>query len=63
MSTDTAPDPDVDGPVVDPDQRIVDPHHHLWPAGGALPYSLDDLHADAFGAGHRVERTVFVECR
>ena len=63
MSTDLPPNPDVDGPVIDPDQRIVDPHHHLWPDGGPLPYSLDDLHADAFGAGHRVERTVFVECR
>src|SRR5213079_2010471 len=20
--------------IVDPDRRIVDPHHHLWPAGG-----------------------------
>jgi len=50
----------VDEPVVDPAQRIVDPHHHLW-ASGPLPYSLDDLLADV-GAGHRVERTVFMEC-
>lgn len=49
--------------VVDPDQRIIDPHHHLWPEGGALPYGLDGLHTDAVGAGHAVERTVFVECR
>lgn len=47
--------------VVDPDLAIVDPHHHLWPAGGALPYGLDDLHRDT-GDGHRVVRTVFVEC-
>jgi L-fuconolactonase len=47
--------------VVDPEQRIVDPHHHLWPPGGALPYGLDELHADT-GDGHRVEATVFVEC-
>jgi len=51
----------VDEPVVDPDQRIVDPHHHLWPPGGPLPYSLDDLLTDV-GSGHRVERTVFMEC-
>jgi L-fuconolactonase len=50
----------VDEPVVDPGQRIVDPHHHLWPAG-PLPYSLADLLADV-GNGHRVERTVFMEC-
>jgi predicted TIM-barrel fold metal-dependent hydrolase len=49
--------------VLDPAQRIVDPHHHLWPAGGALPYGLDELHADTVGGGHAVERTVFVECR
>jgi L-fuconolactonase len=51
----------VDEAVVDPEQRIVDPHHHLWPAG-PLPYSLPDLLAD-LGCGHRVERTVFMECR
>ena len=51
----------VDEPVFDADQRIVDPHHHLWPSG-PLPYSLDDLLADVRG-GHRVERTVFMECR
>lgn len=48
--------------VVDPDQRIVDPHHHLWPVGGMLPYGLADLTTDA-GSGHLVERTVFIECR
>jgi L-fuconolactonase len=47
--------------IVDPDRRIVDPHHHLWPAGGLLPYAVTDLLADV-GAGHRVEATVFMEC-
>lgn len=47
--------------VVEPDLPIVDPHHHLWPVGGALPYGLDALHGDVAG-GHRVEQTVFVEC-
>lgn len=45
--------------VIDPDRPIVDPHHHLWPPGGALPYGLDDLHADT-GDGHRIVHTVFV---
>jgi len=49
-------------PVIDPEQPIVDPHHHLWPTGGALPYGLDELTADTT-CGHRVVRTVFVECR
>lgn len=47
--------------VVDPDQRIIDPHHHLWPVGGALPYGLGELQTDT-GSGHRIEATVFVEC-
>ena len=50
----------VDEPIVDPEQRIVDPHHHLWPSG-PLPYNLADLLADV-RAGHRVEHTVFMEC-
>jgi len=48
--------------VVDPAQRIIDPHHHLWPAGGRLPYGPNELKADV-ASGHRVEHTVFVECR
>ncbi|MGZ4675241.1 MAG: amidohydrolase family protein [Acidimicrobiia bacterium] len=47
--------------VVDPRQRIVDPHHHLWPPGGVLPYDVAALRHDV-GDGHRVERTVFMEC-
>lgn len=47
--------------VVEPETRIVDPHHHLWPAGGSLPYGIDDLAADTT-SGHRVVATVFVEC-
>lgn len=47
--------------IVDPQQRIIDPHHHLWPPGGGLPYGLDDLDGDT-GSGHRIEGTVFVEC-
>ena len=47
--------------VVDPDQRIIDPHHHLWPGGGYVSYGLDELKADV-RSGHRVEHTVFVQC-
>ncbi len=53
--------------TVDPERRIVDPHHHLWqrPTGD---YLLDDLWGDteatgADGDSHNVEMTVFVECR
>lgn len=51
----------VDEEVVEPDLAIVDPHHHLWPAGGPREYGLAELEADV-GSGHRVEATVFVEC-
>ena len=48
-------------PVVDPDVLIIDPHHHLWPLGGSMPYGLADLEAD-LASGHNVIDTVFVEC-
>ena len=47
--------------VIDPQQRIVDPHHHLWPPGSFFSYDFQDLWADTH-CGHAVERTVFVEC-
>ncbi|NQY57638.1 MAG: amidohydrolase family protein [Ilumatobacteraceae bacterium] len=47
--------------VIEPELLIVDPHHHLWPPGGALPYGLDELHAD-ISDGHHIVATVFIEC-
>lgn len=47
--------------IVDPDRLIIDTHHHLWGADGALPYQLDDLWTDT-QSGHRVEKTIFMEC-
>ena len=46
--------------VLDPEQPIVDPHHHLWDHPGSR-YLLDELLSDT-GSGHRVVATVFVEC-
>jgi predicted TIM-barrel fold metal-dependent hydrolase len=53
--------------AVDPLRRIVDCHHHLWPAGdglghGARRYLFDDLLADR-GDRHNVTASVFIECR
>ena len=48
-------------PILDPDRRIVDPHHHLWPGAPGVAYLLDELRTDT-GSGHRVEATVFIEC-
>jgi predicted TIM-barrel fold metal-dependent hydrolase len=47
--------------VIEPELPIVDPHHHLWPVGGALPYGLAELHNDC-SDGHNVQKTVFIEC-
>ena len=47
-------------PVLEPQLRIVDPHHHLWDFENSrylLPELLEDV-----GSGHAVEATVFVEC-
>jgi len=52
----------INEPIVDPDLEIVDPHHHLWHDLGVMgQYLLDELRADT-GSGHRVTKTVFVEC-
>lgn len=48
--------------IIDPERVIIDPHHHLWRNGLGIDYLLDELWADT-GSGHRVEKTVFIECR
>jgi predicted TIM-barrel fold metal-dependent hydrolase len=47
--------------VIDPDQPIIDPHHHLWKARPDR-YLLTDLAAD-LRSGHNVLATVFIQCR
>ena len=42
-------------PIIDPDQRICDPHHHLWDHQGN-PYLLPELLAD-IREGHNVVST------
>lgn len=48
--------------IIDPARRIIDPHHHLWRKRFNRDYLLQDLWADT-GSGHRIEQTVFIECR
>lgn len=50
--------------IIDPERRIIDPHHHLWesPAGMWGRYELEHLWADT-ESGHNIEKTVFIECR
>lgn len=47
--------------ILDPGQRIVDPHHHLWDRPG-WRYLLDDILAD-IRTGHDVRATVLVQAR
>jgi len=46
--------------ILDPDQPIIDPHHHLWHARPDR-YLLEDLVADVT-TGHNVLSTVFIQC-
>ena len=46
--------------ALDPDLPICDPHHHLWNHPGSR-YLVDEFRRDISG-GHRVTKTVFVEC-
>ena len=50
--------------IIDQDIEIVDPHHHLWPSPDGSTenrYLLEDLWKDT-ESGHKVTKTVFVEC-
>ena len=54
--------------IIEPNQLIIDPHHHLWPSSPrtqGIPkeqyYLLEDLWKDT-GSGHNISKTVFVEC-
>ena len=51
----------TDEVIIEPELLIIDPHHHLWRDTLGGDYLLEDLHADT-GSGHRVVKTVFVEC-
>jgi L-fuconolactonase len=51
--------------ILEPQRPIIDPHHHLWyerDSPNHMPdYLLADLWADT-GSGHKIEKTVFIEC-
>jgi predicted TIM-barrel fold metal-dependent hydrolase len=47
--------------ILEPERRIVDPHHHFFTETEAFPhYRLEDLWADT--GTHNVEQTVFAQC-
>ncbi len=47
--------------ALEPELPVCDPHHHLWDYP-ASRYLVDEFRSDLAG-GHRVEHSVFVECR
>ena len=47
--------------AIEPELPICDPHHHIWDYPGSR-YLIEEFAADIAG-GHRVVKTVFVECR
>src|SRR5215469_14533175 len=46
-------------PILEPELKIIDPHHHLWQRPD-WRYLLDDLLADT-GSGHNIVATVYME--
>ena len=46
--------------IVEPDIRIIDPHHHLWDFPTST-YLVKELQADT-SSGHKVEKTIYMEC-
>ena len=47
--------------IIDPDRRIVDPHHHFFAETPDFPhYDLQDLWSDT--GTHSVEQTVYLQC-
>ena len=51
----------VNEEILEPERRIVDPHHHFFAQTEFFPhYHLADLWADT--ATHNVEQTVYVQC-
>jgi predicted TIM-barrel fold metal-dependent hydrolase len=47
--------------AIEPEIPICDPHHHIWDYPGSR-YLVDEFLQD-IGGGHRIQKTVFVECR
>lgn len=51
--------------IIDPELKIIDPHHHLWNGdnqlAGSFPYLIENLNEDTF-SGHNIVGTIFMEC-
>ena len=56
--------------ILEPDLKIIDPHHHLWDLRTTEPhtsfeqkvYLCEDFSNDITNAGHNIMQTVFAQC-
>ena len=46
--------------IIEPEIRIIDPHHHLWDFSTST-YLVKELQEDT-SSGHKVEKTIYMEC-
>ena len=45
--------------IIDPEQRIIDPHHHLWDLEFGK-YLNDDFIEDINKSGHNIKASVYI---
>jgi len=50
-------------PALEPDVPIVDTHMHLWHHSSGYRYFVEEYAQDVSGCGHRVEASIYIECR
>ncbi|GIS32918.1 MAG: hypothetical protein Ct9H90mP4_08320 [Gammaproteobacteria bacterium] len=46
--------------IIEPEIRIIDPHHHLWDFSTST-YLVKELQEDT-SSGHKVEKPIYMEC-
>jgi predicted TIM-barrel fold metal-dependent hydrolase len=48
---------------LEPELPIIDTHMHLWHHATGYRYFVEEYARDAAGCGHRVEASIYIECR
>ncbi|AHG64122.1 amidohydrolase family protein [Advenella mimigardefordensis] len=50
-------------PVLEPELSIIDSHMHLWEHKTGYTYFVKEFAEDVATCGHKIDSTVFIECR